>query len=131
MAREESSVFGENLLRPERVTGKKRPEVGNQQRHSKDTLYQKEFDFDTPSGDVCPHGSGEGANPTTTTMQKPQAFEAWRDELNWEERILENVAHRYNLEYACQRVKSNKGAPGVDGRPWRNWSDGLTPTWVN
>jgi len=25
------------------------------------------------------------------------------------------IAHRYNLENACQRVKSNKGAPGIDG----------------
>ena len=29
--------------------------------------------------------------------------------------MLENIAHRYNLELACQRVKSNKGAPGIDG----------------
>ena len=27
--------------------------------------------------------------------------------------MLENIAHRYNLEHACQRVKSNKGAPGI------------------
>ena len=75
--REESSIFifGENLLRPEMVTGKKRPEAGSQQRHSthplvgkaeiqhsteqsethelerqnQDTLYQLEFEFDTPT----------------------------------------------------------------------------------
>jgi len=35
-AREESSIFifGENLPRPERVTGTKPPEAGSQQRHS-------------------------------------------------------------------------------------------------
>ena len=42
-AREESSIliFGENLLRPERVTGKERPEAGSQQRHSTHPLVGK------------------------------------------------------------------------------------------
>ena len=64
---------------------------------------------------MCPHGSGEGANPTAAPSREQQAFAAWREALNWEERILEKIAHRYNLEHACQRVKSNKGAPGIDG----------------
>ena len=87
----------------------------NVERQNQDTLYQMEFDFDTPSGEVRPHGGGEGATPTAAPSREQQAFAAWREELNWEERILENIAHRYNLELACQRVKSNKGAPGVDG----------------
>ena len=74
-----------------------------------------EFDFDTPSGEVRPLGSSEGASPTAAPTREQQAFAAWREELNWEERMLENIAHRYNLERACQRVKSNKGAPGIDG----------------
>ena len=74
-----------------------------------------EFDFDTPSGEVRPLGSSEGASPTAAPTREQQAFAAWREELNWEERMLENIAHRYNLELACQRVKSNKGAPGIDG----------------
>jgi len=142
-AREESSIviFGENLLRPERVTGRKarkqvvsrgivpipwwgRPKSNkaqnslkliNVERQNQDTLYQMELDFDTPSGEMRPHGSGEGANPTAAPLREQQAFAAWREELNWEERILENIAHRYNLEHACHRVKSNKGAPGIDG----------------
>ena len=85
------------------------------ERQNQDTLHQTEFDFDTPSGEVRPLGSGEGANPTAAPTREQQAFATWRDELNWEERILENIAHRYNLELACQRVKSNKGAPGIDG----------------
>lgn len=140
MAREESSIFifGENLLRPESVTGKKRPEAGSQQRHSthplvgrpkfntaqnrqklmnverqnQGTLYQMEFAFDTPSGEVCPLGNGEGANLTAVPTREQQAFAAWRAELNWEDRILENIAHHYNLKHACQRVKNNKGTPG-------------------
>ena len=87
----------------------------NVERQNQDTLYQMEFDFDTPSGEVRPLGSGEGASPTAAPTREQQAFAAWREELNWEERILENIAHRYNLEHACQRVKSNKGAPGIDG----------------
>ncbi|MBR5888668.1 MAG: group II intron reverse transcriptase/maturase [Akkermansia sp.] len=87
----------------------------NVERQNQDTLYQMEFDFDTPSEEVRPLGSGEGANPTAAPTREQQAFAAWREELNWEERILENIAHRYNLEHACQRVKSNKGAPGIDG----------------
>ena len=87
----------------------------NVERQNQDTLYQMEFDFDTPSGEVRPLGSGEGANPTAASTREQQAFAAWREELNWEERMLENIAHRYNLEHACQRVKSNKGAPGMDG----------------
>ena len=142
-AREESSIFifGENLLRPERVTGKKRPEAGSQQRHSTHPLVGKaEIQHSTEqpethergeaeprhlipdgvrfrysTGEVRPLGSGEGANPTAAPTREQQAFATWRDELNWEERILENIAHRYNLEHACQRVKSNKGAPGIDG----------------
>ena len=87
----------------------------NVERQNQDTLYQMEFDFDAPSGEVRPLGSGEGANPTAAPTREQQAFAAWREKLNWEERMLENIAHRYNLELACQRVKSNKGAPGIDG----------------
>ena len=87
----------------------------NVERQNQDTLYQMEFDFDTPSGEVRPLGSSEGASPTAAPTREQQAFAAWREELNWEERMLENIAHRYNLELACQRVKSNKGAPGIDG----------------
>ena len=87
----------------------------NVERQSRDTLYRMEYDFATPSGEVRPLGSGEGANPTAAPTREQQAFAAWKETLNWEERILENIAHRYNLEHACQRVKSNKGAPGIDG----------------
>ena len=87
----------------------------NVERQSRDTLYRMEYDFATPSGEVRPLGSGEGANPTAAPTREQQAFAAWKETLNWEERILENIAHRYNLERACQRVKSNKGAPGIDG----------------
>ena len=87
----------------------------NVERQNQDTLYQMELDFDTPSGEVRLNGSDRGGTPRKEPLREQQAFAAWREALNWEERILENIAHRYNLEHACQRVKSNKGAPGIDG----------------
>ncbi|MBR2125373.1 MAG: group II intron reverse transcriptase/maturase [Akkermansia sp.] len=87
----------------------------NVERQNQDTLYQLEFNFDTPAGEVRLNGSDRGGIPRKVPLQEQQAFAAWKEELNWEERILENIAHRYNLEHACQRVKSNKGAPGIDG----------------
>ena len=87
----------------------------NVERQNQDTLYQLEFNFDTTAGEVRLNGSDRGGIPRKVPLQEQQAFAAWKEELNWEERILENIAHRYNLEHACQRVKSNKGAPGIDG----------------
>ena len=87
----------------------------NVERQNQDTLYQMELDFDTPSGEVRLNGSDRGGTPRREPMKEQQAFAAWKEELHWEERILENIAHRYNLEHACHRVKSNKGAPGIDG----------------
>ncbi len=53
----------------------------NVEKHSKDTLYQMAFDFDTPSGEVRPLGSGEGAIPTAAPTREQQAFAAWSEEL--------------------------------------------------
>ena len=100
---------------PKSDTAQNSLKLMNVERRSRDTLYRMEFNFDTPLGEVRPLGSGEGAIPTAAPTREQQAFAAWKETLNWEERILENIAHRYNLEHACQRVKSNKGAPGIDG----------------
>lgn len=62
-AREESSIiiFGENLLRPERVTGrKKRPEAGSQQRHSTHPLVGKaEIQHSTVQPETHERGEAE------------------------------------------------------------------------
>ncbi len=100
---------------PKSNTAQDSPKLMNVERQSRDTLYRMVFDFDTPSGEVRPLGSGEGAIPTAAPSREQQAFAAWRESLNWEERILGDIAHHYNLEHACQRMKSNKGAPGIDG----------------
>lgn len=53
-------------------------------------------------------------------------FEAWKEELSCqEERLLERIASAVNLEGACQKVKANKGAAGVDGM-----SAALLPKWL-
>ena len=61
-AREESSIiiFGENLLRPERVTGKKRPEAGSQQRYSTHPLVGKaEIQHSTVQPETHERGEAE------------------------------------------------------------------------
>ena len=62
-AREESSIiiFGENLLRPERVTGgEKRPEAGSQQRHSTHPLVGKaEIQHSTVQPETHERGEAE------------------------------------------------------------------------
>ncbi len=62
MPRQESSIiiFGENLLRPERVTGKKRPEAGSQQRHSAQPLVGKaEIQHSTEQPETHERGEAE------------------------------------------------------------------------
>lgn len=56
-----------------------------------------------------------GASPRKESEREGQMFEAWKGELNWEERLLEKVANMVNPEAAGQRVIANKGAAGVDG----------------
>ncbi len=52
--------FGENLLRPERVTGKKRPEAGSQQRHSTHPLVGKaEIQHSTVQPETHERGEAE------------------------------------------------------------------------
>ena len=66
-------------------------------------------------GGVRLPGADRGGSPRKASVREQQAFEAWREELGWKERLMESVAHPYNLRTACQRVMSNKGAPGIDG----------------
>ena len=100
---------------PKSDTAQNSLKLMNVERQSRDTLYRMEYDFDTPSGEVRPLGSDEGANPTAAPTRAQQAFAAWKEELNYEECMLESIARRDNLEHACQSVKNNKGAPGIDG----------------
>ena len=64
--------------------------------------------------------------PGESLTREQRKFEAWKEELSCqEERLLERIASAVNLEGACQKVKANKGAAGVDGM-----SAALLPKWL-
>src|SRR6202041_712975 len=44
-------------------------------------------------------------------------------------RLMEEVCERENLKAALQRVKANKGSPGVDGMTVSGIKDYLKPHW--
>ena len=47
----------------------------------------------------------------------------------WTERLMEEVCDRENLQRAWKRVRSNKGAPGVDGMTIDDARDYLREHW--
>ncbi len=91
------------------------PKLTNMQQQSQDTLRQGLFDFSQPAPWVRLPKEREGANPSMALTREQQMFEAWRDELSWKDKQLERIANYDNLRCAYRKVKSNKGAQGVDG----------------
>ena len=87
----------------------------NIEQQSQGVTYQPEFDFTTLAEWARPLGGGEGAIPTAAPKREQQVFAAWKEELNWDERLLERIADPGNLRRAYRKVKSNGGAAGVDG----------------
>ena len=87
----------------------------NMEQQSQGVTYQPEFDFSTQAEWARPLGGGEGAIPTAAPTREQQVFTAWKEELNWDERLLERIADPGNLRRAYRKVKSNGGAAGVDG----------------
>ena len=87
----------------------------NIEQQSQGVTYQPEFDFTTQAEWTRPLGDGEGAIPTAEPTREQQVFTAWKEELNWDERLLERIADPGNLRRAYRKVKSNGGAAGVDG----------------
>ena len=85
------------------------------EQQSQDTLRQGLLDFERVAPWVRLPEKVVGGSPTRGSEREGQVFEAWREELNWEERLLEQIANSVNLEAAMQRVIANKGAAGVDG----------------
>jgi RNA-directed DNA polymerase len=77
--------------------------------------YQLEFDFDTVAEWACPHGEVTGASPEAKPSREQQVFAAWKEATPRDQRLLEVIADPGNLRRAYRKVKSNKGAPGVDG----------------
>ena len=69
----------------------------NTEQQRRGVTYKHEFDFTTQAEWVRPLGSGEGAIPAATPKREQQVFTAWKEELNWDERLLEAIADPGNL----------------------------------
>ena len=67
---------------------------------------------------LCPDASGDDGTEAAA-CEASQASTAWAPARALTEHLMEEVCQRDNLNRAYRRVKSNKGAPEVDG---------LTPT---
>ena len=87
----------------------------NMEQQRRGVTYQSEFDFTTLAEWARPLGGGEGAIPTAAPKREQQVFAAWKEELNWDERLLAAIAAPGTLRRAYRKVKSNGGAAGVDG----------------
>ena len=72
---------------------------------SQDTLRQGLFDFERIAPWVHLPEKVVGGTPMSGSEREGQMFAAWREELNWEERLLEQIADSVNLEVVMQRVE--------------------------
>jgi RNA-directed DNA polymerase len=71
------------------------------------------FSFEK-AGSSCPGGGGDGGTGAST-CEASQACTALDPARALTEHLMEEVCQRENLNRAYRRVKSNRGAPGVDG----------------
>jgi len=62
----------------------------------------------------CPGASGDGGTEAAA-CEASQASTAWGPARALTEHLMEEVCQRDNLNQAYRRVRSNKGAPGMDG----------------
>lgn len=85
------------------------------EQQNQDALRQGLLDFELVAPWARLPAEDRGAIPRKEAAREGQVFEAWKGQLDWEERLLERVANTANLEAASQRVIANKGAAGVDG----------------
>ena len=71
------------------------------------------FSFEKPES-LCPGGGGDGGTETSA-CEASQACTALDPARALTEYLMEEVCQRENLNRAYRRVKSNRGAPGMDG----------------
>src|SRR6202522_2303918 len=82
---------------------------------------QTELNFSsTPAGEAREAGREEPESPSTTNDPESPAGT---------NRLMEEVCERENLKEALQRVKANKGSPGVDGMTVSGIKDYLKQHW--
>lgn len=68
------------------------------------------------SGTMSLCGIVEDRTPGDGPTREQRKFAVWTEQLCcWEERLLERIVSIFNMQDAYQRVKSNKGAAGIDG----------------
>jgi len=70
--------------------------------------------FEGCEGEVCPDAGGEGGTGSAA-FEERQASTVWERERALTVDLMERVCERTNLNRAYRRVKTNKGASGVDG----------------
>src|SRR5882757_5825857 len=82
---------------------------------------QTELDFSSaPTGEARKTGrEGTGSSGATSGTESPASTNRW----------MEEVCERENLKAALQRVKANKGSPGVDGMTVIGIKDYLKQHW--
>lgn len=82
---------------------------------------QKFLAFPEESRDEVPRASREGSESFTAKRdtERPAVFE----------KLMEEICERRNLEEALKRVRSNKGAPGLDGLTVDDLVDLLKQHW--
>ena len=64
------------------------------EQQNQDTLRQGLFDFEQAAPWVRLPEETKGAIPREESEREGQVFEAWREELDWEERLLEKMVLR-------------------------------------
>src|SRR3954447_18115396 len=83
--------------------------------------YQLPLAFMTEGRGESPDAGHEGTEPPTAKRGPENPANG--------ESLMEEVCARENLEEACQRVRSNEGSPGVDGRTIDETRDYLREHW--
>jgi hypothetical protein len=102
----------------------------NMEQQSQGVTYQPEFDFTTQAEWARPLGGGEGAIPTAAPTREQQVFTAWKEELNWDERLLETIADPGNLRRAYRKVPpTTRETLATTRRIARFPHPKQTPTW--
>src|SRR5215831_14026795 len=83
--------------------------------------------FDEALKATLRHGGPGLGRPEARPSEEWQADTAWQRERALTRGLMEKIASSANLNEAYKRVKTNHGAPGVDGmtvadlRPWIAW----------
>lgn len=92
--------------------GRDSPKLTNMEQQSQVVLKQGELDFESPAPWACPPAEDRGASPRKAAGGERQVFEAWKEELDPGDRLLEAIASRWVFEAAYHRVRGNKAADG-------------------